>query len=316
MASYTMQLREIIEQVSQYEDLSMKERIEVGRQHLFNFQYPIFDEEYRKIFETHFIRTFYMREIGTETEELFKFNLETWLSVNMPYFNKLFESELLQFDPLSNSKMDVTHTKKSDLSQSDNKDIVKVNTENGQVDHVSDQTSSATGRTNTGTDSQFETNESGEKDTTGQRLNDNFERDLESNNPDSRLTITTDDGQGVIEYASKINEQNANNKENTTNQTNESKVSDGSDHTTTTGTSLNDGTFKSVDGETSIRKNEGNQNEKLVSNIDEIEDFVQHRVGKIGVQSYSKLLMDFRLSFVRVEKQIFDEMQELFMLAY
>lgn len=316
MASYTMQLREIIEQASQYENLSTKERIEQGRKQLFDFEYPLFDEAYRKTFETHFIRKFYMREIGTETEGLFKFNLETWLDINMPYFNQLFESELLEFDPLTNSEMNTTQKTIKDVDQTDNRDILKQSTENGKVDQSSSQQSTSAGTQTTDTDSLFETTESGSKDTTGQRLNDNFERDLESNNPDSRLTITTNDGQGVIEYASQINEKNANNKENTTNNTEETKTSGGSDTTGTVGSSTGEGTFESTDAETSLKTNEGNQNETLVSNIDTIEDFVAHRVGKIGVQSYSKLLMDFRTTFLRIENQIFDEMQELFMLVY
>nr|prf protein p11,lower collar [Bacillus phage phi29] len=89
MSSYTMQLRTYIEMWSQGETgLSTAEKIEKGRPKLFDFNYPIFDESYRTIFETHFIRNFYMREIGFETEGLFKFHLETWLMINMPYFNK------------------------------------------------------------------------------------------------------------------------------------------------------------------------------------------------------------------------------------
>ena len=106
MSSYTMQLKTYIEQASQTSTLSTRDKIEQGRTKLFDFEYPIFDETYKKVFETNFIRRFYMTEIGFETEGLFKFHLETWLLINMPYWNKMFESELLQFDPLTNAKMD------------------------------------------------------------------------------------------------------------------------------------------------------------------------------------------------------------------
>src|SRR5213595_3196529 len=104
MATYTMELKDYIEQVTQdVATHSTRDRIEIGRPKLFDFDYPIFDPAYKNVFETHFIRNFYMREIGFETEGLFKFYLENWLSVNMPYFNKLFESELIAFDPLTNT---------------------------------------------------------------------------------------------------------------------------------------------------------------------------------------------------------------------
>src|SRR5690606_40563614 len=66
------------------------------------------------VFETYFIIHFYMREIGFETEGLFKFYLETWLLVHMPYYNQLFKSELIEYDPLSNSQVIVAHEQLKD----------------------------------------------------------------------------------------------------------------------------------------------------------------------------------------------------------
>jgi hypothetical protein len=248
MASYTMQLREYIEQASQDETLPIKEQIEKGRPKLFDFDYPIFDESYKNVFETHFIRNFYMREIGFETEGLFKFNLENWLIINMPYFNKLFESELKTFDIFSNYKMDVTNKKTVDRDQ----------TQESTTD--GNNTSTATGNT----------------------TSDSFGRNLESNNPDSRLAITTEDGSGVIQYASGIDE--------------------------ATKKTTNDSTGETIDVTTVT----GN----ATSTINEIEDFIESKTGKIGNDSYSKMLKEYRETLLRIEKKIFNEMQELFMLVY
>jgi len=257
MSSYTMPLRAIIEKYTQDNpNLSHKERIEIGRQKLFDFDYPIFDENYRPIFETHFIRNFYMREIGFETEELFKFHLETWLNINMPYWNKMFESELIEYDPLTNTKMEVKRTVKTDTTQN--------------------QTSKTTGSSQG----------SATQNATGQLTDDNFNRRVESDTPDSRLYLTANDGEGVIEYASKIVEDSENNKRSTsTNQTSSSQEN------------------------TSVSSDTDNQ-------INEVEDYLQNRVGKIGVSSYAKLIMEYRESFLRIERQIFDEMNDLFMLVY
>ena len=75
MATYTMPLKAIIEQPTQNRnDLTLKQRLEVGRVNLFkDIDYPIFNENYRSEFETKFIRYFYNKEIGFETESLFKF---------------------------------------------------------------------------------------------------------------------------------------------------------------------------------------------------------------------------------------------------
>jgi hypothetical protein len=251
-----MQLREYIEMWSQEETLSNKETIEKGRPKLFDFDYPLFDPDYKKVFETHFIRKFYMREIGFETEGLFKFNLETWLLINMPYFNKMFESELINFDPLTNTKIEETYSKTVDKDQTQ---------------------STTTDGTNSNTNS---------VDSTGDLTQDNFDRQIESNNPDSRLALTTNDGEGVIEYASGIKENNENNKSTSVSNT----TGESNDVTNVTGSAT--------------------------STINETEDYIQSRAGKTGDQSYSKMLGEYRESLIRVENQIFNEMQELFMLVY
>lgn len=115
MAMYTMQLKTLIEQATQdIDDLSNSERIEQGREKLFDFDYPIFSNNYKARFEKNIIGEFYTREIGFETEGLFKFKLEHWLNKNMPYFNGLFESELIKYDPLTNTDIDTTYDRKRD----------------------------------------------------------------------------------------------------------------------------------------------------------------------------------------------------------
>lgn len=289
MAEYTMQLRTLIEQPTQYKDgLSWNERIEEGRKTLFDFDYPIFDENYRKVFETHFIRHFYTREIGSETEGLFKFRLETWLNIHMPYFNKMFDSELIEYDPLTNSKAETKYTKNNDRNQ------------------VDDKTNNRTGSSNLNRDTSdtVNTNTDTSEKTTGKSTSDddNFNRQVYSDTADGRLSITANDGEGVIEYATNITEDTENNKNNSTSETS------GTGNSNTDQTAK--GTLKDTAGMTQ------NDNEKLNSNINEVEDYVQNRFGKIGVQSFSKMVQEFRASFIRVERDIFNEMNELFMLVY
>ncbi|UMO75888.1 lower collar protein [Bacillus phage vB_BsuP-Goe15] len=293
MSSYTMQLRTYIEMWSQAETgLSTAEKIEKGRPKLFDFNYPIFDESYRTIFETHFIRNFYMREIGFETEGLFKFHLETWLMINMPYFNKLFESELIKYDPLENTRVGVKSNTKNDTDRNDNRDVKQDLTSNGtsSTDAKQNDTSKTTGN---------------EKSSGGGSItDDNFKRDLNADTADDRLQLTTKDGEGVLEYASQIEEHNENKKRDT-------KTNNTTDTTSnTTGTSTLDS-----DSKTSNKANT-TSNDKLNSQINSVEDYIEDRVGKIGTQSYARLVMDYREALLRIEQRIFNEMQELFMLVY
>lgn len=296
MATYTMELRNYIEMWSQNEELPQRDVIEKGRKHLFDFPYPFFDEAYRPIFETNFIRTFYMKEIGFETEGLFKFQLETWLNVNMPYFNKLFESELFEYDPLTNSKMNVTHKKVTDTLE--NEEALRENQQKQSGTSQSDGTMSGTGKS-TGTESQ-----SG--NTTTVKTDDDFNRELESNNPDSRLALTANDGEGVIQYASNIKEKNTNN------------TSNGSSNQHSNASSTVNNENKNTSHEQSQMSNttNGSQNEQTDKKINNVEDFIQERVGKIGVQSYPEMIEKYRRSLLRIENDIFREMKQLFMMIY
>lgn len=69
---------------------------------VFDFDFPIFDENYRLVLEKKILRHFYTREIGMETEGLWKLKLEDKLNTIMPYFNKFYEMYVLKLNPLYN----------------------------------------------------------------------------------------------------------------------------------------------------------------------------------------------------------------------
>jgi hypothetical protein len=245
VSSYTITLKEMIDLYVLEGGHNVKDKIEIARTKLFDFDYPIFNETYKKDFETHFIRNFFMREIGFETDGLFKFYLENWLVINMPYWNKMFESELLSFDPLKNHDLNESKTKKNDKSQ---KNV------NAIAGHSSDKQTQST---------------------TGSASENGFDRNLESNTPDSRLTITSNDGIGVIEYASHITENNGKNSK--------------SSNSSLTGNNTQDSSVNS-NGNTDTSENE---------------TVNESRTGKTGESSYSKLLLEYRDTFLKIEKNDF-----------
>ena len=273
MSRYTMQLRAIIEHYTQdQEGLSWNERIEEGRKHLFDFYYPFFDEDYKKTFETNIIRHFYMREIGFETEGLFKMRLENWLNINMPYFNKLFESEKIEYDPLINASMLVGRDRVNKKDRTDDRTTQQTSEIEGQASGQSDQNVTVNSETN----------------------DDHFNRHLKSDTPDSRLQISSNDGSGIIEYASSIEEDKNKNK------------------TTNTGSSE---TTQTTQDQSSM-ESQSSGTDQFTSNIDENEHFLERREGKIGSVSQSKMMMEYRQSLMRIEQMIHKELNQLFMLVY
>lgn len=67
---------------------------------VFDFDFPIFDEDYRSVLCKKILKHYYTREIAFETVGLWKLKLDAAMNEIMPYYNKLYESELLEFDPL------------------------------------------------------------------------------------------------------------------------------------------------------------------------------------------------------------------------
>lgn len=108
MSKYTMQLREVCEIEAGLEESKgwndVDEIVEKSRRKIFG-NYPIFDEQYRPILERKILKHYYMREIGFETVGLFKMKLNNKMNEIMPYYNKLYESELFEYNPLEDTNI-------------------------------------------------------------------------------------------------------------------------------------------------------------------------------------------------------------------
>lgn len=122
MSKYTTEVRFICETYAGLDESvglsSTSAVIQKALPKIFDFDFPIFDEAYRNVLETKIIRHFYTREIGAETVALWKFWMETRLNEIMPYYNKLYKSELMEFNPLYD--VDYTRTHKGSGSESGN----------------------------------------------------------------------------------------------------------------------------------------------------------------------------------------------------
>ena len=114
MSKYTTQLRFICESIVDLNESTkangVTELIEKIWDKVFTFDFPIFDESYRKELCVKILRHYWTREIGQETYGAWKIRLETKLCDIMPYYNQLYKSELLEFNPM----FDVDLTRSSD----------------------------------------------------------------------------------------------------------------------------------------------------------------------------------------------------------
>lgn len=129
MSKYTTELRYICETEAGLSESTgqnkIKDVIAKAIPKIFDFDFPIFDESYRNVLETKILKHYYTREIGLETYGLWKLKLDTKLNEIMPFYNQLYKSALLEFNPL----YEVDYSKTGNRDSSGTRDNTENNSE-------------------------------------------------------------------------------------------------------------------------------------------------------------------------------------------
>lgn len=257
-----------------------------------DFDYPLFDELYRSVLNKKILEHYYTREIGFETVGLWKQKFRARMREIMPYYNKLYQSELLNFNPL----YDVDYTSKRDGSIDKTESRNKQNNvkENENTESVSTQKADANSTGNvTGYSESENFNSAGNLGTKNMedRYSDTPQGGLTGIRDNNYLTNATldaaDEGQNAIAIG------------------NESE-SNGQDTTAASHSMQTD--VGSGEREKNLT---GVENENNVGNT--LEDYLEHVSGKRGSITYSKMLMEFRDSFLNIDMMIINELNSLFM---
>lgn len=144
MSKYTTEVRFICETASGLGEskgyMSVNDIITNAIPKVFNFSFPIFDEDYREVLERKILKHFYTREIGEETVGLWKLRMDTRLNEIMPYYNKLYMSELLEFNPLYTTNLTRSRKTDYDSNRNGNENINDITTNNGTTNSTNNNT--------------------------------------------------------------------------------------------------------------------------------------------------------------------------------
>lgn len=288
MSTYTTEVRFICEEAAGLDHsegyASINEILDKARGKVFDFDYPIFDESYRNVLENKILKHYYTREIGLETVGLWKFKLDTKMNEIMPYYNQLYKSELIKFNPMYDVDLTTDYSKEHNGTDDTNKQF----NENGSYDEDSNYTEN---RVNHGVSTDI-----GITENTEEKKNDHW--DMYSDTPQGGINGVRDE-----KYL-----------------TNARHVTDDSTGTKSKSEVNNTNT---TDGNTDITGNankDGNTNKNGNSTVNEVikntEDYLHHVVGKTGGVSYSKMLDEYRKTFLNIDMKIINELGDLFMNVY
>ena len=255
MSKYTTELRYVLEAYAGLEESEGNDKVEEiitnGMPQLFDFNLPIFDANYASVLESKICRHFYTREIGYETVGRFKLGLRTKLIEILPYYNQLYESQLIKLNPLRTYVVNKTHVDSGGTKN------VSENLFNREENNKSNSTSNSTNK--------FK-NETSNKERFSDTPNGTL-ADIEDNTYLSSATLV-DNAQGGKSQGFADNAE-----------TSKSNLEGGSEMTNTFTTNM---------------------------------QYIEHVSGLNGI-SESKLLKEFRDTFLNIDMKIIEELEPLFM---
>lgn len=362
MSRFTTEVRYIcefyagMEESGDYTDVD--NTVGLAQSHIFD-NYPIFDESYREFLNKKILKHYYTREICEETIGLWKLRLSNKMNEIMPYYNKLYNSELLSFNPFYDVDLQTTHNRSNgqeqerELEGNDSRTGVRNESENREVKNNSSITGSESNSSESSRERERndESNRSasGAENTSGNRNENVTGKETNSSNSIAERDSTdkySDTPQGAITglasdtyltnarmidstennstSGSKANEgknesEYSDEKERTENELskgkeNENETISNSGNLTRSNKEENTGNSSTDRGTT--ESNTGKRNEKESASINSIEAYAEKVSGKRGSMSYSKMLEEFRKTFLNIDKMIIDELSDCFFGLY
>ena len=312
MSKYTTEVRYICESYAGLEESvgydSIDEVIEKSYLKIFNNdKIPMFkgeEEAHRALLLKKILLHYYTREIGYETVGLWKLKLNQKLIEIMPYYNQLYESELLEFDPLKN--VDVTHTHEGEYN-----DDEKVDNERNSENHKGIHTEQESDATENTTLRHSRTTTQG---------NDVRTNDVNSNG--EKWTLFSDTPQGGINGIANASSGSVSDNSYLTNATHEITTPDEQSVTQTHGNIVEtynadgdraDTTIGHAEVETQTTENEhGKITDDNTKNTTGTDTYENKDIGKIGTETYSEMLQKYRDTFLNIDLMVIRELEPLF----
>lgn len=327
MAAFTMYLWEVMEHTA---DIGLSE-------------YPIFDEEYREGLNKKITDHYYNREIGQETVEMFTFAMRRKMNEVMPYFNQLYESTRLEYDPLSTLNIsrvhdgDVKESSTGNRTEAGSVAVTGTSETTGARDTTGESESNGTSRTSdertrntsgsttqdvTGSESQDVT---GANEKTTDSTHDESSRNVASDFPQVMLSPNADyassgvDSTGKAADAATSTETSTQNSESVTSQNTEGTSTETAEDSGVSDTKTSD-KVGTTTNETSNSATDETSNTLSTGNADTQQESTRVEKDSDTTTGYNMhtvdMIMRYRDSLINVDMLIIDVLAELFMLIW
>ena len=291
MSKYTTEVRFICETAAGLVESvgysQVSEVIQEAVPVIFDFDFPIWDEEYRSVLCSKILKHYYTREIGFESVGLWKLKLDTKLNEIMPYYNERYKTVDMKYNPLND--VDYTRTSLGDENGNNRRD--NINERNSKTNKGGTETNIGTSN---GTDKRTGTvgvagNSSGSGNSS-ERFSDTPQGGLTGLQNDNYLTNAT--------------------------LKNNSNTEQHSDTTTYNTTDTIDGRSDNIKEYDLNDETKDSSNGSELGEFSTTKEYVEHVVGKMGNRTYASVIKEYRDALINIDMEVIDELKDLFMLLW
>ena len=281
---------------------------------LFDFEYTFDDREYAKQIEQAIIDYYYFEEIGQETPERFKHVFKTRFTKLIGYYNKLYNTTLLEYNPLINYSMSEALERLSNTES-------RSQSETGSTEE-STQTDRGT-QNRTGNERQSGSTSDTRTDRTNSdsSTRESSQGTTNTNTTGTGNTLDSDYPQNAIngDFRSGEQEQVTESETRATNQGNSSINQDSTSQTQSTAEGDSEQstnrTEYTTDNSNTEAERRGSQNTTNTSDGEQIETYEKTIEGLTG-RTYQELVQLERENLLRITSMIIAELKPCFMLTY
>lgn len=295
MSKYTSRVIDICSGITGKSELGefadIDELIASARPLIFNFDYPLFDDEYKTTLETKILEHYLMREIGAETYGLWKQFLKTKLREIMPYYNKLYETASLEFDPLFDVHLRTEKTGEMGGTNQVQNNVTRTDNLQQEFDNVKVEKTAST-----------EYGSSQEKSGQDSTKVLGSKSDLYSDTPQGGLNGF----EGLANYTYLTNAREISESSDTTMKYGSKVQNDGGDSyedsSTKSGKIKNTGTRSDTGSNTTTR----DLNDHYIKTVE----------GRTGKRSAVELIREYREAILNIDMMVINELNNLFMLLW
>ena len=301
MSKYTTQLRYICEQKAGYLENTDDYITVINKSYdkIIHPQTTLYDPAYAPVLYKKILKHYYYDEIAHETTGQFIMRLNTKLDEILPYYNKLYESAALKFNPMYDVDYTVEGNRKDDntIDRTRTDDLNTVRTDDLKAIRTDDLTATRTDNlTATRTDDLASHSES-------------VDWDAFSDTPEGSLS-------GVDSNSYLTNARKNDSEADGTNTGTQTMENTGTQTTANTGTqtTADTGTQTTANTGTQSTANTGTQTNNDI--IHSVNEYFEHVTGKRGGTDYADLIRKFRDTFINIDMMIINDLQSLFMGVY